>query len=121
MAIVVDELCRLDRLTKEKSSSAAEIVAPPVLEIVKLAWGHISRRIGHIKNLKKNMEELNNNAKYLFATRNDVKDKITSSLTKECDQWLEDVKMARDEVNNITKECREDKKCLAEWCPNIYS
>ncbi|XXG45049.1 hypothetical protein AAC387_Pa02g0235 [Persea americana] len=100
-----------------------EIIAP-ILEIVKLAWAPIGRRIGYIKNVKRKMEELNKNAEYLFATRDDVKDKTSSSITKvatrECIQWLEDVKLIEEQVNVIREECKEDKKCLRGLCPNVY-
>ncbi|RWR97926.1 putative disease resistance protein [Cinnamomum micranthum f. kanehirae] len=97
-----------------------DMIIGPVLEIVKLAWGPIGRRIGYIKNLKKNMKELDKHD--LFAARDDVLNKINSSKPKEvCNKWLENVKQIEDEVNAIREEYYEDKKCLIGWCPNIYS
>eukprot|EP00268_Persea_americana_P044686 TRINITY_DN4516_c0_g1_i15.p1 TRINITY_DN4516_c0_g1~~TRINITY_DN4516_c0_g1_i15.p1 ORF type:complete len:1012 (-),score=157.30 TRINITY_DN4516_c0_g1_i15:194-3229(-) len=97
-----------------------EIIAP-ILEIVKLAWAPIGRRIGYIKNLKKNIEELNGSAKDLFALRDDVQNVISTSISKvatcECGKWLGDVKLEEDEVNNIEAESREEMKW---WCPNVY-
>ncbi|RWR74724.1 putative disease resistance protein isoform X2 [Cinnamomum micranthum f. kanehirae] len=97
-----------------------DMIIGPVLEIVKLAWGPIGRRIGYIKNLEKNMKELDKHD--LFAARDDMLNKINSSKPKEvCNKWLENVKQIEDEVNVIREEFKEDKKCLIGWCPNIYS
>ncbi|XXG51267.1 hypothetical protein AAC387_Pa02g5081 [Persea americana] len=98
-----------------------ENLIAPILEIVKFAWGPIGRRIGYIKNLKKNIEELNGSAKDLFALRDDVQNVISTSISKvatcECGKWLGDVKLEEDEVNNIEAESREEMKW---WCPNVY-
>ncbi|XXG45008.1 hypothetical protein AAC387_Pa02g0211 [Persea americana] len=102
-----------------------EIVIAPVLKIVKLAWGSIGSRIGYIKNLKKHIEELNKNAEHLYAIRDDLKEKINCSITRvatnECIWWLENVKLIEDQVNSIQEECKETKKCLPRWCPNVFS
>ncbi|RWR97685.1 putative disease resistance protein [Cinnamomum micranthum f. kanehirae] len=97
-----------------------DMIIGPVLEIAKLAWGPIGRRIGYIKNLKKNMKELDRHD--LFAARDDVLDKINSNKPNGvCNKWLENVKQIEVEVNAIREEFKEDKKCLIGWCPNIYS
>ncbi|RWR97699.1 putative disease resistance protein [Cinnamomum micranthum f. kanehirae] len=97
-----------------------DMIIGPVLEIAKLAWGPIGRRIGYIKNLKKNMKELDKHD--LFAARDDVLDKINSNKPNGvCNKWLENVKQIEVEVNAIREEFKEDKKCLIGWCPNIYS
>ncbi|RWR97680.1 putative disease resistance protein [Cinnamomum micranthum f. kanehirae] len=97
-----------------------DMIIGPVLEIAKLAWGPIGRRIGYIKNLKKNMKELEKHD--LFAARDDMLDKINSNKPNGvCNKWLENVKQIEVEVNVIREEYNEDKKCLIGWCPNIYS
>ncbi|RWR97682.1 putative disease resistance protein [Cinnamomum micranthum f. kanehirae] len=97
-----------------------DMIIGPVLEIAKLAWGPIGRRIGYIKNLKKNMQELDKHD--LFAARDDVLDKINSNKPNGvCNKWLENVKQIEDEVKAIREEFEGDKKCLIGWCPNIYS
>ncbi|RWR97691.1 putative disease resistance protein [Cinnamomum micranthum f. kanehirae] len=97
-----------------------DMIIRPVLEIAKLAWGPIGRRIGYIKNLKKNMKELDKHD--LFAVRDDVLDKINSNKPNGvCNKWLENVKQIEDEVKGIREEFEGDKKCLIGWCPNIYS
>ncbi|RWR71920.1 putative disease resistance protein [Cinnamomum micranthum f. kanehirae] len=97
-----------------------DMIIGPVLEIAKLAWGPIGRRIGYIKNLKKNMKELDKHD--LFAARDDVLDKINNNKPNGvCNKWLENVKQIEVEVNVIRAEYNEDKRCLLGWCPNIYS
>ncbi|RWR97677.1 putative disease resistance protein [Cinnamomum micranthum f. kanehirae] len=97
-----------------------DMIIGPVLEIAKLAWGPIGRRIGYIKNLKKNMKELNKHD--LFAARDDVLNKMNSNKPNGvCNKWLENVKQIEDEVKAIQEKFEGDKKCLIGWCPNIYS
>ncbi|RWR97678.1 putative disease resistance protein [Cinnamomum micranthum f. kanehirae] len=97
-----------------------DMIIGPVLEIAKLAWDPIGRRIGYIKNLKKNMKELDKHD--LFAARDDVLNKINSNKPNGvCNKWLENVKQIEDEVKAIREEFEGDKKCLIGWCPNIYS
>ncbi|RWR73013.1 putative disease resistance protein [Cinnamomum micranthum f. kanehirae] len=102
-----------------------DMIIRPVLEIVKLAWGPIGRQIGYIKNLERNLKELNKHKEYLDAKMIDLEEKITREIskvaTRECNQWLKDVKDIEHEVSVVQDEYKEDKKCLAGWCPNVCS
>ncbi|XXG44882.1 hypothetical protein AAC387_Pa02g0119 [Persea americana] len=120
-----------------------DMIIGPILEIVKVAWRPLGRRIGFIRNLKKKMKDLDKHEEKLFAERDDLEKMIINNRPKEattvCNKWLENAKQIEDEVKAIRKECEEDKKgiedevkairkeseeenkCLIGWCPNIYS
>ena len=101
-----------------------DIIAP-VLEIVKLLWSPIGRRIGYVKNLKGNMDDLEKNATPLFKQLLDVQKMIKTDqlkvTTEECRCWIDDVEKAKGEVDSIKAKPEEDEKCLAGWCPNVKS
>ncbi|RWR71982.1 putative disease resistance protein [Cinnamomum micranthum f. kanehirae] len=78
-----------------------------VLQTGKLLYDIFGKQIGHITNPEKNMEELDKNARYLFARRDDVEEITRESpnvATRESRLWLEDVKKLEVEVQSIKDE-----------------
>ncbi|RWR72045.1 putative disease resistance protein [Cinnamomum micranthum f. kanehirae] len=78
-----------------------------VLDIGNLASSLIGPQINYITNPEKKMEELDNNARYLFARRDDVEELTRDSpnvATKESKLWLEDVKKVELDVESIKDE-----------------
>ncbi|XXG44970.1 hypothetical protein AAC387_Pa02g0186 [Persea americana] len=100
-------------------------IIPAALNIVTLLWSPIGRRIGYIKSLKRNMDDLEKNATPLFKQLLDVQEMIKTEqlkvATEECRCWIDDVEKTKGEVDSIKAKCEEDKKCLAGWCPNVKS
>ncbi|RWR72012.1 putative disease resistance protein [Cinnamomum micranthum f. kanehirae] len=100
-------------------------ITAPVLEIVKLLWSPIGRQVGYIKNLKRNMDDLEKHAPNLFAQLLDVQEMINTEQlrveTEECRCWINDVDKVKGEVESIIAKYEEDNKCLAGWCPNVKS
>ncbi|RWR72048.1 putative disease resistance protein [Cinnamomum micranthum f. kanehirae] len=87
-----------------------------LLDIGNLASSLIGPEIDYITNPEKKMEELNNNARYLFAWRDDVEETIRESpnvATRESKLWLEDVKRAEHLV--------ESTKVEHMQCSNVFS
>ncbi|RWR73129.1 putative disease resistance protein [Cinnamomum micranthum f. kanehirae] len=86
-----------------------------VLETGKLLYDIFCKQIGHITNPEKKMEQLDKNARYLFAWRDDVEERTRESpnvATRESRLWLEDVKKLEVEVQSIKEHMR---------CSNVFS
>ena len=87
-----------------------------VLETGKLLNDIFGEQIGHITNPEKKMEQLDKNAQYLFARRDDVEEITRESpnvATRESRLWLEDVKKLEVEVQSIKDEHMR--------CSNVFS
>ncbi|XXG44972.1 hypothetical protein AAC387_Pa02g0187 [Persea americana] len=87
-----------------------------VFETGKLLNDIFGEQIGHITNPEKKMEQLDKNAQYLFARRDDVEEITRESpnvATRESRLWLEDVKKLAIEVQSI-----KDKHIR---CSNVFS
>ncbi|RWR73014.1 putative disease resistance protein [Cinnamomum micranthum f. kanehirae] len=87
-----------------------------VLETGKHVYDIFGNQIGYITNPEKKMEQLDKNARYLFARRDDLEEITRESpnvATSESRLWLEDVKTLEDEVQSIKKEHTR--------CSNVFS
>ncbi|RWR72047.1 putative disease resistance protein [Cinnamomum micranthum f. kanehirae] len=87
-----------------------------LLDIGNLASSLIGPQMDYITNPEKKMEELNDNARYLFARRDDVEEITRESpnvATRESKLWLEDVKKAELLV--------ESTKLEHTQCSNVFS
>ncbi|RWR71980.1 putative disease resistance protein [Cinnamomum micranthum f. kanehirae] len=87
-----------------------------VLETGKLLYDIFGKQIGDITNPEKKMEQLDKNARYLFAQRDDVEEITRESpnvATRESRLWLEYVKKLEVEVQSIKDEHMQ--------CSNVFS
>ncbi|XP_058108042.1 disease resistance protein RPS5-like [Magnolia sinica] len=98
----------------------------PLIVVMKCLWEPIVRRFGYIKNLDRNFEKLNKEARDLYNRREDVTLEIDRSTTEkittnECKGWLDEVEKIENQLNDMGEEYQEDKKCLRGCCPDVYS
>ncbi|KAF8030805.1 hypothetical protein BT93_D0101 [Corymbia citriodora subsp. variegata] len=105
--------------------------ASPLLELVKELWGLASKPLGHICNLKDNVDALRNATRDLKAMSGDVKAKVEreeggggARRTNQVKNWLDKVQEFEGGVNQVFQEAgeRDRIKCLYRCLPrNCWS
>ncbi|RWR83851.1 putative disease resistance protein [Cinnamomum micranthum f. kanehirae] len=86
-----------------------------------------AQHVGYIKNLKRNFEQLNEEAKTLYSKKEDMereinRDRIHKRPKSECQDWLKRVDEVHNKVDAIKEEySQEAARCQTRWCPDIQS
>ncbi|KAF8024913.1 hypothetical protein BT93_F1917 [Corymbia citriodora subsp. variegata] len=105
--------------------------ASPLLELVKELWGLASKPLGHICNLKDNVDALRNATGDLKAMSGDVKARVEreeggggARRTNQVENWLDKVQEFEGGVDQVLQEAeeRDQIKCLSRCLPrNCWS
>ncbi|KAF8030808.1 hypothetical protein BT93_D0104 [Corymbia citriodora subsp. variegata] len=105
--------------------------ASPLLELVKGLWGLASKPLGHICNLKDNVDALRNATRDLKAMSRDVKARVEceeggggARRTNQVENWLDKVQEFEGGVDQVLQEAgeRDQIKCLYRCLPwNCWS
>ncbi|XXG62265.1 hypothetical protein AAC387_Pa05g0659 [Persea americana] len=103
-----------------------EPLISPVVECIGRSCATVAQQIGYIKNLARNFEKLNEEARTLFDKKEDTEHEIKRDgnkiPTNQCRSWLDKVNEIQYQVNSIKEEySKGDNRCLSRWCLNVPS
>ncbi|XP_077212767.1 putative disease resistance protein At4g27220 isoform X2 [Tasmannia lanceolata] len=102
-------------------------VASLILQVAKISFGLVKRRVDYLVHCEKSVEKLQLKAENLRLTRDDVRQSVDAAtrngeeITRVVQLWLQQV----DDIGAITERLeegtKENKRCFKGWCPNFSS
>ncbi|KAI6678988.1 hypothetical protein NL676_039784 [Syzygium grande] len=97
--------------------AAASAIAVEAYKDGRSIFGYVSQKIDYADDFKVNFEKMNEQAKMLYARRDDVEAEINKNkmkrATKECEGWINRVKVAEQEVLKL--ESKYKKEIVHAW------
>ncbi|KAK3419568.1 hypothetical protein EUGRSUZ_G00162 [Eucalyptus grandis] len=97
--------------------AAASAIAVEAYKDGRGIFGYLSKKVGYADDFKANFEKMTEQAKMLYARRDDVEAEINKNkmkrVTKECGAWIYRVKVAEQEVLKL--ESKYKKEIVHAW------
>lgn len=122
MKNISKNICRMEAVAAQAAAQAAGSLVGPAVEGGTGILHCLKRKFLYVKNMSKNLRNLEREEKYLCDEEADVKtrlerNKLKMEKSRRCETWLNEVERMKDEIETLKSSYSSTHKFLCGICP----